>query len=250
MWLRSPAPCCHADVPLLTYCLQELKSQQPQLPVAVASLLQQYGWLETCLAPQTDSAAAAHPQQGSTGSAAGSPGSAAAQAAACGGGGGAAAAAFSVPGITITSFHLQQLQASKQVRCSVCTLCQHKLSVKRVTGCWLQAHQVMCAHLQLNGRLRPACRLQQSQYKLYTQPSVVLQSLHASLLSHSSTVTTRPSVRAAPVSTGQCTITAFSLERSCCPQCSMAGSFKRSATSCLTQQQPADLRCCARAPMR
>ncbi|WIA15009.1 hypothetical protein OEZ85_001712 [Tetradesmus obliquus] len=108
----------------------ELKSQQPQLPVAVASLLQQYGWLETCLAPQTDSAAAAHPQQGSTGSAAGSPGSAAAQAAACGGGGGAAAAAFSVPGITITSFHLQQLQASKQLLPSV----QHGWLIQEVSN--------------------------------------------------------------------------------------------------------------------
>ncbi|KAF8060491.1 yhdW [Scenedesmus sp. PABB004] len=70
--------------------LQELKSQQPALPAAVAALVRQHGWQEL------------HRQRrdGEHG-----PGDAAA----------AAAADWGVPGLTITSFHLAQLQASKQL---------------------------------------------------------------------------------------------------------------------------------------
>lgn len=91
---------------------QELKSQQQQLPAAVASIIQQHGW-DTCCTT------ACHLPDVT--------GTEAARAAAAGLQAEQAArqhqeqlpqhlhSSFHSPGFTITSFHLQQLQASKQV---------------------------------------------------------------------------------------------------------------------------------------
>eukprot|EP00775_Hariotina_reticulata_P004189 gene4189-4437_t len=65
-----------------THIHLELKTQQPELPAAVAALLQQLGWIQL--------AALAEPGMHAKDN-----------------------DAFKVPGLTITSFHLQQLQASK-----------------------------------------------------------------------------------------------------------------------------------------
>lgn len=79
---------------LLANVLQELKSQQQALPVAVAALVRKLHWL-----PAQLQEAAGTEQQ---------PPPAVAAAAVTNSVG-------QVPGLTITSFHLQQLQASKQV---------------------------------------------------------------------------------------------------------------------------------------
>lgn len=97
---------------------QELKSQQEQLPDAVAQLLMQHGWVSANTPQQQDAAAQAaapctvgsaparqHPS-GET-SAFEGPGSGTHQP--------SAHPHFQVPGITITSFHLQQLVRSLQV---------------------------------------------------------------------------------------------------------------------------------------
>jgi hypothetical protein len=77
---------------------QELKSKQVALPGAVAQLLQTHGWAT----PPSQCTAAQHqrPQQAA--------------------GNTASAGLFAVPGLTITSFHLEQLQASKQVCVGSC----------------------------------------------------------------------------------------------------------------------------------
>jgi hypothetical protein len=68
---------------------KELKSGEQQLPSSVEAALRACGWLNEHGKPAYDGAtvAAAHPDD-----------------------------AFAVPGLTITSFHLQQLQACIQVR--------------------------------------------------------------------------------------------------------------------------------------
>jgi hypothetical protein len=81
---------------LLLHVLQELKSQQQALPAAVAALVHQLHWL-----PAQLQAAAGIVQQPPP-----PPKTAAAA---------VANSVGQVPGLTITSFHLQQLQASKQV---------------------------------------------------------------------------------------------------------------------------------------
>lgn len=72
--------------------MQELKSTQPQLPAAVATALKACGWLDedgkSAHGPVFDANAAADPQT-----------------------------AFAIPGLTITSFHLQMLRTSMLVHC-------------------------------------------------------------------------------------------------------------------------------------
>lgn len=71
--------------PCVSLPMQELKSKQPGLPAAVAALVISSGWLDTprqCSTAQHNNTARHH---------------------------------FSVPGLTITSFHLDQLHASVQV---------------------------------------------------------------------------------------------------------------------------------------
>jgi hypothetical protein len=68
--------------------VQELKSTQAQLPAAVAAAMAACGWLNE----------RGRPTSGSRSDAAAQP-----------------ANAFAVPGLTITSFHLGQLQASAEV---------------------------------------------------------------------------------------------------------------------------------------
>jgi hypothetical protein len=105
------------------YCLQELKSQQPQLPAAAAALIQQHGWHNLQAASAQERAAALQQPGSAKYAAAAADGAAPAAAAAAG----TAAAAFGVPGLTITSFQLQQLQASKQVGCAL-----HCMTITRV----------------------------------------------------------------------------------------------------------------------
>jgi hypothetical protein len=82
---------------------QELKSQQQELPAAVAALVRKHQWLPSVL---QDAAAAkpanSMPQQATTAAA---PTDSTFVGRAIG----------QAPGLTITSFHLHQLQASKQV---------------------------------------------------------------------------------------------------------------------------------------
>lgn len=82
--------------------MQELKSKQEQLPAAVATLVRQHGW--HALVP-------------------------------AGAGGQSAAHSWDVPGLTITSFHLQQLQASKQVGLAAVTACtEHMWQLQACAG--------------------------------------------------------------------------------------------------------------------
>lgn len=133
MWLHGFVPCYHSvrwTLHAYSFCLQELKSQQPQLPAAAAALLEQHGWHNMQSASShTAQAAAGNQQPGNTSSDAGAAGSVPRAEAAAGDATPAAAHAFSVPGITITSFHLQQLQASKQVR-PVLQITSHRMLVQ------------------------------------------------------------------------------------------------------------------------
>ena len=79
-WVVQPICSYIQSNNLGNHIIQELKSQQPGLPAAVAEALQAAGWLENTAVSQ----------------------------------GGTAADAFAAPGLTITSFHIEQLRRSLQ----------------------------------------------------------------------------------------------------------------------------------------
>jgi hypothetical protein len=89
---------------------QELKSQQQELPAAVAALVRKHHWLPSLLQDAAaNKAADTTPQQVTTAAAAAPAGSAF-----------VSMCIGQVPGLTITSFHLHQLQVSKQVLAPRC----------------------------------------------------------------------------------------------------------------------------------
>jgi len=102
-------------VPLWCLCniLQELKSQQQELPTAVAALVHKLHWLPAQLQAAWPAANPAHSADDASQTSA--PSAAAAASTQTLVAIKAVGSIGQVPGLTITSFHLQQLQESKQV---------------------------------------------------------------------------------------------------------------------------------------